>query len=188
MYYAPIKRHRLAEQMKTCACMHFHLSHHSAWPLKLYVIILWSEIAQSCPTLCDPVDCSLPGSSVHRIFQARVLEWVAFPSPGDLPNSGIEPWSLALQADALTSEPPGKPIYYIYVYIIYIYVSTLVSEKAFNKYLLSQWKMCGPKNKLSRLYQSKLGCREQNTLQLVIHLKRIIENIKGAILKTTPQS
>ena len=36
-----------------------------------------SEVAQSCPTLCDPVDCSLPGSSVHGIFQARVLEWVA---------------------------------------------------------------------------------------------------------------
>ena len=36
-----------------------------------------SEVAQSCPTLCDPVDCSLPGSSIHGIFQARVLEWVA---------------------------------------------------------------------------------------------------------------
>ena len=37
----------------------------------------WSEVAQSCPTLCDPMDCSLPGSSIHGIFQARVLEWVA---------------------------------------------------------------------------------------------------------------
>ena len=36
-----------------------------------------SEVAQSCPSLCDPMDCSLPGSSVHQIFQARVLEWVA---------------------------------------------------------------------------------------------------------------
>ena len=36
----------------------------------------WSEVAQSCPTLCDPVDCSPPRSSVHGIFQARVLEWV----------------------------------------------------------------------------------------------------------------
>ena len=36
-----------------------------------------SEVAQSCPTLCDPVDCSSPGSSVHGILQARVLEWVA---------------------------------------------------------------------------------------------------------------
>ena len=37
----------------------------------------WSEVAQSCPTLCDPTDCSLPGSFVREIFQARVLEWVA---------------------------------------------------------------------------------------------------------------
>ena len=36
-----------------------------------------SEVAQSCPTLCDPMDCSLPGSSVHGIFQTRVLQWVA---------------------------------------------------------------------------------------------------------------
>ena len=36
-----------------------------------------SEVAQSCPTLSDPVDCSLPGSSIHGVFQARVLEWVA---------------------------------------------------------------------------------------------------------------
>ena len=36
-----------------------------------------SEVAQSCPTLSDPMDCSLPGSSIHGIFQARVLEWVA---------------------------------------------------------------------------------------------------------------
>ena len=36
-----------------------------------------SEVAQSCLTLCDPIDCSLPGSSIHGIFQARVLEWVA---------------------------------------------------------------------------------------------------------------
>ena len=36
-----------------------------------------SEVAQSCPTLCNPMDCSLPGSSVHGIFQARALEWGA---------------------------------------------------------------------------------------------------------------
>ena len=39
--------------------------------------VKWSEVAQSCPTLCNPMDYSLPGSSVHGIFQARVLEWVA---------------------------------------------------------------------------------------------------------------
>ena len=37
----------------------------------------WSEVAQSCLTLCDPMDCSQPGSSVYGIFQARILEWVA---------------------------------------------------------------------------------------------------------------
>ena len=39
-----------------------------------------SEVAQSCLTLCDPMDCSLPGSSIHGVFQARVLEWVAISS------------------------------------------------------------------------------------------------------------
>ena len=42
-----------------------------------YHEVKWSEVAQSCPTLCDPMDCSPPGSSVHGIFQARILEWVA---------------------------------------------------------------------------------------------------------------
>ena len=37
----------------------------------------WSEVSQSCPTLCDPMDCSLPGFSFHAIFQARVPEWIA---------------------------------------------------------------------------------------------------------------
>ena len=55
------------------------------------------------------MDGSLPGSSIHGIFQARILEWVAFPSPGDLPKPGMEPGSSTLQADALPSEPPGKP-------------------------------------------------------------------------------
>ena len=39
--------------------------------------LTWREVAQSCPTLCDPMGCSLPGSSVHGIFQAIVLEWIA---------------------------------------------------------------------------------------------------------------
>ena len=65
--------------------------------------------AQSCSTLCDPMDCSPPGSSVHEILQARILEWVAMPSSRDLPDPGIEPRSPALQADSLLSEPPGKP-------------------------------------------------------------------------------
>ena len=49
---------------------------------------------QSCPTLCDSVDCSPSGSSSHGILQARILEWFACPPPRDLPNPGIEPVSL----------------------------------------------------------------------------------------------
>ena len=71
-------------------------------------------VIQSCPTLCDPMDCSLPDSSVHGILQVRILEWVVISSLGDLPDPGIEPWSPALQANSLLSEPPGKPIY-VYV-------------------------------------------------------------------------
>ena len=44
---------------------------------------------QSCPTLCDPMDCSLPGSAIHGIFQARVPEWVPLPSPADMTNKGL---------------------------------------------------------------------------------------------------
>ena len=62
------------------------------------------KVAQLCPTHCDPMDCA-----VHGILQARTVEWVAFPSPGDLPNPGIEPRSPALQADSLLAEPEGKP-------------------------------------------------------------------------------
>ena len=63
---------------------------------------------KSCPTHCDPMDCSLSGSSVHGIFQARILTGLPFPSPRDLPDPGIEPRSPALQADTLPSKPPGK--------------------------------------------------------------------------------
>ena len=53
---------------------------------------------QSCPALCDPMDCSRPGSSVHGILQARIQEWVACPPPRDLPDPGIEPASLTSPA------------------------------------------------------------------------------------------
>ena len=66
-------------------------------------------VTQSCLTLCDPTDYSLPGSSVRGILQARILEWLPFSSPEVLPYPGIEPRSPALQADSLPSEAPGKP-------------------------------------------------------------------------------
>ena len=67
----------------------------------------YAKSLQSCLTLCDPVDCSPPGSSVHGILQARILEWVAISFSTDLPDPGIEPRSPALQADSLLSELQG---------------------------------------------------------------------------------
>ena len=64
-------------------------------------------VTQSCPTLCNPMNCSLLDSPVHGILQARILE-LPFPSPGSLPDPGIEPVSPALQEDSLLSEPPEK--------------------------------------------------------------------------------
>ena len=68
-----------------------------------------NEVAQLCLTLCDPMDCSLPGSSVHRIFQARVLEWAAISFSRGSSQPRDRTRSPALQADTLTSEPPGNP-------------------------------------------------------------------------------
>ena len=61
------------------------------------------KVAQPCPALCDPMDCT-----VHGILQSRILEWVAT-SPEDLLNPGIEPRSPTLQVDSLPAEPQGKP-------------------------------------------------------------------------------
>ena len=66
-------------------------------------------VAKSGPTLCDPMDCSLPDSSVRGIFQARILEWLPFPSPGVLPDPAIEPTSPASAGRSCTAEPPEKP-------------------------------------------------------------------------------
>ena len=67
---------------------------------------------QSCPTLCDPLDCNPPGFSVHWILQARILKWIAFPTPGDLTDPGIEPaMSPALVGGFFTTEPSRKPIH-----------------------------------------------------------------------------
>ena len=66
-----------------------------------------SEVTQSCPTLSDPMDCSLPGSSVHGIFQARVLEWgaVAF---SEFADQGSNLGPLYWERGVLAPAPPGE--------------------------------------------------------------------------------
>ena len=55
------------------------------------------------------MDYSPPGSSVRGILSSRILEWIPFPPPGDLPRPGIEPASPALAGGFFTTRPPGKP-------------------------------------------------------------------------------
>ena len=66
-------------------------------------------VVKSCPTLCNPTDCSPPGSSIHGISQVRILEWIAISFSRGLPDPGIKVGSPALKADSLPTEPPEKP-------------------------------------------------------------------------------
>ena len=67
-----------------------------------------SEVAQSCPTLCDPMAVAHQAPPSMGFSRQEYWSGLPFPSPGDLPDPGIEPRSPTLQADALTSAPPGK--------------------------------------------------------------------------------
>ena len=71
-------------------------------------------VAQSCSTLCDPMDYSPPWNSVQGLLQARILEWAAIPSPGELPYPGTEPGPPTWWADSLPSEPPGKEFHSVF--------------------------------------------------------------------------
>ena len=98
-------------------------------------------VAHSGPTLYDPLGCRLPGSSVHGIFQARIMEWVVISSSGDLFNSRIKPGSPdspPLQADSLATEPSGKHkcIYYFNFFYLSIHPSIYLCIYLSHKYML----------------------------------------------------
>ena len=77
--------------------------HQQSWEVRVGMCL----VAQLCLTLCGPMDCSPPGSSVLGVLQARMLEWVSM-SSSRAGRSGIKPRSPTLQVDSLLSEPPGK--------------------------------------------------------------------------------
>ena len=64
-------------------------------------MVVGSLVARSCPPLCNPMNCSPPGSSVHGISKPRIMECLLFPSPEDLPDPGIKPIYLYWQVDSL---------------------------------------------------------------------------------------
>ena len=81
-------------------------------------------VAQLCLTLCDPMDCSSPGSSVHGISQLRILEWVAIPffrGPSQSPT---------LQTDSLPPKPPGNLIYIYMMFLVYQFINMLLIHDA----------------------------------------------------------
>ena len=84
-----------------------------------------AKLLQLCPPLCDPMDCSLPGSFVHGIFQARILEWLPCPPSGDLPDPRIKPKSPILQVDPLLPTYKGSPRYTPYMCIILFFTYTM---------------------------------------------------------------
>ena len=100
---------------------HLHWSHHQSLSLESsytgnkiiirdHFHVYCAKSLQSCPTLCDPMDCSPPGSSVHGIFQARILKWVSIPftKGSSQPRDQTDVSSIA--GRFFTAEPPAKSL------------------------------------------------------------------------------
>ena len=100
-----------------CKCFHpnfLFLSRHYLYCMRptqiTSVICCCCWVSKSCLTLCNPMDCSLPGSSLHGISQARILKWVAVSSPRNLFDPGMEPASPVLSGRFFITEPSRKPL------------------------------------------------------------------------------
>ena len=81
------------------------------WPCRaacICIVRVRAQSLQSCPTVCDPMDCSPPGSSVHGILQGEYWSGLPRPPPGDLPNPETEPGSPVIAGRFFTTELPVK--------------------------------------------------------------------------------
>ena len=133
----PIRLHCLWDSpgKNTGACCHFLL--------QCMKVKSESEVSQSCPTLSDPMDCSLPGFSVHGIFQARVLEWGAIDfsvgSPTNIEFSkklcySLEKWCMNRRAQI-------KKVLYYYV-IIFLWILAYTKKHICTVYRLKVFEFC----------------------------------------------
>ena len=78
----------------------------------IYNGILWTVlVAQLCPTLCEPTNCSPPSFSVHGILQTRILEWISIPFSRGSSQPRNPTWVSCIAVDSLSSEAPGKPCF-----------------------------------------------------------------------------
>ena len=113
---------RLGVTLCTVYNNHFVLIHHLQLCVYMYILICVCvcvcvcACTHSCTTLCNPMDCSPLGFSVHGSFQARILVWVAIFYSRDLPNPGIGSASLmspVLAGEFFPTAPPERPIYMV---------------------------------------------------------------------------
>ena len=137
-------------------------------------------VTRLCLTLGDPMDCSPPASSIHEVFQARILEWIAISSSGDLPNPKTVPMSPvfpALQANYLPTKLWGTPPVYCYLNSIWIFLGqNKVTSKSCSSFqllishsykILSHWtKTCQPF--LSALHRNNKRCWHPHTVFSVL--------------------
>ena len=130
------------------------LGHRGRWPwgaskvglrrwlyhLFLPSVCVHAKLLQSCPTLCYPMDCSILGSSVYGILQARILEWVTMPSSRG--SSRLRDWThvsyiyLYWQVGSLPPVPPGKPFFLLGVSN---YKDRLIVKPTYHQTLESAW-------------------------------------------------
>ena len=127
------------------------------WAQNIFIYPLsLTGVAQSCLTLCDPMDCSLPGSSVHGIFQARILGWVAI-SFSRLSSQPRELRSPALQENSLLTELPGNSKMEDYWVIYIVTIRHWLRAVPWGTFIL--WQV-GPTSWAANLVQQqeKCGC------------------------------
>ena len=116
--WLPARQERGSRRKQTCS--HYDLGPQASRTVRKWMFVIQAIqsgivlvysivlVAQLCPTLCDPMNCSPPDSSVQGILQARILEWLAMPSSGGSSPAGTKPRSPPLQADSLPSECCGS--------------------------------------------------------------------------------
>ena len=122
----------------------------------IYTNCCCCSVTLLCPILCSLLDCSLPNSSVHGILQARILKWVAIPSPGDLPNPGIQPATSALETDSFPLSFLGSPNYML-CKPLFRYGTGLRTKES---WALKNW--CFWTVVLEKTLESPLDCKRSN--------------------------
>ena len=97
-------------------CVYIYIYTHIHTHIHIICVCMCAKSLQSCPTLCSPINCILPGSSIHGILQARILEWLPCPPPEDLPDPWMEPSFLmypALADGFFTTSATWEAVYIV---------------------------------------------------------------------------